>query len=405
MEKILERFLKYVAFDTQSHEDSKSSPSTEKQKNLSSFLKDELSKMGLEAFTDEYGYVYSRIPANVEKDVSKIGFIAHIDTSPEVPGAFVKPRVIEKYGGEEIVLSEKIVLSPKIYPHLLQYIGDDLVVTDGTTLLGSDDKAGIAEIIQAAEEIIAENEPHGDIFIAFTTDEEVGRGTDHFNFNFFKANFAFTVDGEGCGIFEYENFNAVSAHFRIHGRNTHPGSAKGTMKNSISIACEIMLLFPRCEIPEATENREGFFHFYEILGGVQDTFIKAIIRDHDKERFENRKEFCKFVERFINEKYGEGTLEIELSDSYYNMKDIIEKHPDVLDIARKAFEKAGIDFVTRPIRGGTDGARLTYAGLPTPNIFSGGQNLHSVLEYVSVQSMIKSKEVIKNIVRIIGEKD
>lgn len=405
MEKIVEKFLNYVSFDTQSKEDSKTFPSTLKQLELAKYLKDELEKIGVNTILDEYGYVYGLIPSNTEKNVKKIGFIAHMDTSPEVSGKDVKAKVIEKYTGENIILNDKKVLSKDNFPELLNYIGEDIIVTDGNTLLGSDDKAGIAEIMQAIEEVIENKSPHGDIYIAFTPDEEIGRGTDHFNFNIFKADFAYTLDGEGYGIFEFENFNAASANFYIKGINTHPGIAKGFMRNSLQIANELMNMFPRFEVPETTEHYEGFYHFYEIKGSVEETFLKAIIRDHNKEKFEKRKNFCNEVVTFLNNKYGNGTVTLTLEDSYYNMRELIEKYPFIINLAKRAYEMAGVDFITKPIRGGTDGARLTYAGLPTPNIFSGGRNLHSVYEYISVKSMNKAKEIVKNIIKILVEEE
>lgn len=406
MEKIAERFLKYVSYDTQSKEDSESFPSTIKQLDLARYLCEELKALGMESFIDNYGYVYGRIRSNSANDVSKVGFIAHMDTSPEVSGTNIKPKVIPNYDGKDINLNEKdrIILSPQRFKNLLCHVGEDLIVTDGTTLLGADDKAGIAEIVQAMGEIISEKSPHGEVFVAFTPDEEVGRGTDHFNLDFFKADFAYTLDGEGYGIFEYENFNAASAHFDVKGINTHPGIAKGSMKNAVGIASEVISCFPKTEIPEVTDNYEGFYHFYEIKGGVQEVFMKAIIRDHDKLKFEEKKRFCRIVEEFINKKYGDGTIQISIDDSYYNMKEVIEKYPQVIELAKKAFLDSGLEFKTRPIRGGTDGAKLTYKGLPTPNIFSGGQNLHSIYEFVSIKSMIKAVEVIKNIVRLVETK-
>lgn len=405
MEKIIERFLTYVTFNTQSKEDSETFPSTHGQLVFAKFLKEELKRIGVECYVDSNGYVCALLRSNMERPVPGIGFIAHMDTSPEVSGENVKPRIIQNYKGEDIVLNEKeggVVLSPSRFQQLLTFVGQDLIVTDGTTLLGSDDKAGVAEIIQAVQEILEENIAHGYIYIVLTPDEEIGRGTDRLDYEFFKPEFAFTLDGEGYGIFEYENFNAASAHFHVKGINTHPGIAKGAMKNAINIASELMSLFPSGERPEVTEGYEGFYHFYETKGGVQDMYLKMIVRDHDRSKFEKRKEFCSSASRFLNEKYGQGTVVLEMQDSYYNMREIVEKCPKVLEVARKAFEAEGLEFKTRPIRGGTDGAKITYKGIPTPNIFSGGMNLHSVYEYVSVQSMKKAKDVIKRIVQIVA---
>ena len=405
MEDLVERFLKYVKVNTQSNEESETCPSTAWQLDLAKILKEDLENLGIETQLSEFGYVYGFIPKNVDVEVPSVGFVAHMDTSPEVSGENVSPKIIENYQGGYIVLNQEknIILSVQRFPIISEFVGHDLIVTDGTTLLGADDKAGVVEIIEAIREIKEENLPHGDIYIAFTPDEEIGRGVSKIDLNTFKPKFAFTMDGEGYGIFEYENFNAAALTYTIHGINTHPGSAKGAMKNAIKIAQEIMSLFPALETPEATEKYEGFYHFYEISGGVNEIKIKAIIRDHDKQKFQNRKFFAETVANFINDKYGENTVSIELKDSYHNMRDIIEQHPEIVDIAKKAFLEAGLEFKTNPLRGGTDGAQLTYMGIPTPNIFSGGYNYHSVYEFVSIQAMRKAKEVIKNIVKIIGK--
>ncbi|MGB9832579.1 MAG: peptidase T, partial [Caldisericum exile] len=368
-------------------------------------IKEDLNKLGFDANVSEFGYVYTLIPKNIETDVPKVGFLAHLDTSPEVSGQNVNPKIIEKYNGTDIILNHEkgIILSKEKFPILEEFIGHDLIVTDGTTLLGADDKAGIVEIIQAIKEIKEQNLPHGDIYVVFTPDEEVGRGVDKIDLSFFKPDFAYTVDGEGYGVFEYENFNAALLKYKIHGINTHPGTAKGAMKNAIRISQELMFLFPSLETPEATEGYEGFYHFYEINGGVEELNLKAIIRDHNKTKFQFRKYFAENIANFLNDKYGEGTVSIEIKDQYYNMKEIIEQHPEILDIAKNAFEKAGLEFKTKPIRGGTDGARLTYMGIPTPNIFSGGHNYHSIYEFASIQAMEKAKEVVKNIITLIAK--
>ncbi|MGB9855038.1 MAG: peptidase T [Caldisericum exile] len=405
MNELIERFIRYVKVNTQSKEDSETFPSTSQQLELANIIKEDLNKLGFDANVSEFGYVYTLIPKNIETDVPKVGFLAHLDTSPEVSGQNVNPKIIEKYNGTDIILNHEkgVILSKEKFPILEEFIGHDLIVTDGTTLLGADDKAGIVEIIQAIKEIKEQNLPHGDIYVVFTPDEEVGRGVDKIDLSFFKPDFAYTVDGEGYGVFEYENFNAALLKYKIHGINTHPGTAKGAMKNAIRISQELMFLFPSLETPEATEGYEGFYHFYEINGGVEELNLKAIIRDHNKTKFQFRKYFAENIANFLNDKYGEGTVSIEIKDQYYNMKEIIEQHPEILDIAKKAFEKAGLEFKTKPIRGGTDGARLTYMGIPTPNIFSGGHNYHSIYEFASIQAMEKAKEVVKNIITLIAK--
>ncbi|MGC9171494.1 peptidase T [Caldisericum sp.] len=405
MNELIERFIRYVKVNSQSKEDSETFPSTSQQLELANIIKEDLNKLGFDANVSEFGYVYTLIPKNIETDVPKVGFLAHLDTSPEVSGQNVNPKIIEKYNGTDIILNHEkgIILSKEKFPILEEFIGHDLIVTDGTTLLGADDKAGIVEIIQAIKEIKEQNLPHGDIYVVFTPDEEVGRGVDKIDLSFFKPDFAYTVDGEGYGVFEYENFNAALLKYKIHGINTHPGTAKGAMKNAIRISQELMFLFPSLETPEATEGYEGFYHFYEINGGVEELNLKAIIRDHNKTKFQFRKYFAENIANFLNDKYGEGTVSIEIKDQYYNMKEIIEQHPEILDIAKKAFEKAGLEFKTKPIRGGTDGARLTYMGIPTPNIFSGGHNYHSIYEFASIQAMEKAKEVVKNIITLIAK--
>ncbi|MEF3244700.1 MAG: peptidase T [Caldisericaceae bacterium] len=405
MEKMVERFIKYVKVNTQSKEDSETFPSTSNQLILANMVASDLKEIGLNPYVSEFGYVYALIPKNVQGDFPSVGFLAHLDTSPEVSSESISPKIIRNYNGEDIELNEEehIILSPTKFPHLKEYIGHDLIVTNGKTLLGADDKAGVVEIIEAIDEVLHSNVKHGDIYICFTPDEEIGRGVDKIDLERFKPNFAFTLDGEGLGVFEFENFNAASLKYTINGINTHPGSAKNAMKNSIKIATEVISLFPQLESPEATTNYEGFFHFYEIEGSVEKTKIKAIIRDHDRNRFARRKILAENIANFINDKYGEGTIKIDLHDQYYNMREVIEKHPEILEITKKAFEKVEVEFKTRPIRGGTDGARLTYMGIPTPNIFSGGSNYHSVYEFASVQAMEKSRDVIKQIIRLIVE--
>lgn len=407
MENLVERFIKYAKVNSQSKEDSDTFPSSKGQLELANLVKDDLKALGFDAEVSEFGYVYLMIPKNVNKDLPKVGFLAHLDTSPEVSSENIYPQIVKNYDGNDIVLNkeENIILSPKQFPVLKEFIGHDLIVTNGKTLLGADDKAGVVAIIEAIKEIVESNVEHGDIYVCFTPDEEVGRGVDKIDLSKFKPDFAYTLDGEGYGIFEFENFNASALRYKINGINTHPGSAKGAMKNAIKIANEVISLFPPLETPEATEGYQGFYHFYEIEGSVEEVKIKAIIRDHNREKFDKRKVFAENVANFINDKYGEGTIEIELKDQYYNMRDIIEKNPKIIEIAKKAFENAGLEFKTKPIRGGTDGARLTYMGIPTPNIFSGGYNYHSIYEFVSVQAMEKAKEVVKNIVEIIAKEN
>ncbi|AGC67376.1 peptidase T [Thermoclostridium stercorarium subsp. stercorarium DSM 8532] len=404
MDALVERFLKYVSFDTQSDENSDTCPSTQKQYEFGKYLVEELRQIGLkDAEIDRNGYVYATLNGNTEKKVPVIGFIAHMDTSPDMTGANVKPRIIENYDGGDIVLnSEKnIVLSVERFPNMLTVKGHDIIVTDGTTLLGADDKAGIAEIVTAAEYLIKHPEiKHGTIKIAFTPDEEIGRGVDHFDVKKFGAEFAYTVDGGIEGQIEYENFNAAYAKITVNGVNVHPGSAKNRMKNSILIAMELNSMLPAAETPSHTEGYEGFFHLNNIEGDVEKTSLYYIIRDHDMKRFSERKKLIGEIVDFINYKYGEGTVVLEMKDQYYNMKEKIEPVMHVVDLAKKAMEQSGVKPVVTPIRGGTDGARLSYMGIPTPNIFTGGQNYHGKFEFVSVNSMKKAVEVIIRIAEL-----
>jgi len=401
MDNLVKRFLKYVSFDTQSDENSETCPSTRKQYDFGEYLVEELREIGLsDAEIDQNGYVYATLEGNVDKNVPVIGFIAHMDTSPDMTGAKVKPRIIENYDGNDIVLDsdKNIVMSVKTFPNMLTVKGHDIIVTDGATLLGADDKAGIAEIVTAVEYLIKHPEiRHGTIKIAFTPDEEIGRGVDLFNVDKFGADFAYTVDGDIEGRIEYENFNAASAKITINGVNVHPGSSKNKMKNSLLIAMELNGMLPPAETPSHTENYEGFFHLNSMEGTVEKTNLSYIIRDHDKTRFEKRKELMEKTVDFLNYKYGCGTVVLELKDQYYNMKEKIEPVMHIIDLAREAMEQAGVKPFVSPIRGGTDGARLSFMGIPAPNIFTGGQNYHGKFEFVSINSMKKAVEVIVKI--------
>lgn len=388
---VLERFLKYVAIDTQSEEDSSSFPSTKKQTELGTLLLEELKELGAEnARMDEYGYVYATIPATADTEVPVLGFLAHMDTSPALSGANVRPHIVKDYDGGEIVLNqaEGISMNPEMFPSLLKAKGQDLVVTDGTTLLGADDKAGIAEIMTMAERLLGDRQiPHGTIQIAFTPDEEVGAGVDHFDVKGFGAEFAYTVDGGGLGEIEYENFNAASGRVKLHGCSIHPGSAKGSMVNALLVGMEFQSMLPAFENPAYTEGYEGFFHLDHMSGSVEEAEMFYIIRDHDRAKFEEKKQrFAKTAE-FLNEKYGAGTVECIIKDSYYNMKEKIEPHFFLIEHAVTAMERLGIAPIITPIRGGTDGARLSFMGLPCPNLCTGGFNCHGKYEYVPVQAM------------------
>jgi tripeptide aminopeptidase len=401
MPKVVEKFIKYVKLETSSKEESTTVPSTAGQLVLGKELAKELESIGLTDVTvDENGYIMATLPSNTDKQVPVLGFIAHMDTSPEISGADVKPQFVENYDGEDIVLNEekKIILSPRDYPELKNYIGKTLITTDGTTLLGADDKAGIAEIMAAMEYLV--NNPqikHGTIKIGFTPDEEVGRGADHFDVKKFNADFAYTIDGGEIGELEFENFNAASAKITVNGRNVHPGSAKGIMINSMLIAGELISMLPKNETPATTEEYEGFYHLMAISGDVEKTNINYIVRDFDKENFEKRKELINSIVNSLNKKYGEKTVEIEIKEQYRNMKERIEPVKHVVDIAFEAMKEVNIVPKVQPIRGGTDGARLSFMGLPTPNIFTGGHNFHGRFEYIPVYSMEKAVELIVKI--------
>ncbi len=401
--KLKDLFLRYIAIDTQSNPDSKTYPSTAKQKTLSLLLVEELKAMGISnAVLDEHGYVMASIPANTTKPIPTVGFIAHVDTAPDADGACLHPQIVENYDGKDIVLnaSKNIMLRPAIFPELLDYKGKTIICTDGSTLLGADDKAGIAEIMTAMKYIMQHPEiEHGKIAIGFTPDEEIGCGVDYFDVKKFGANYAYTIDGGKIGELEYENFNAAEAKITIHGRNLHPGYSKNKMINSQLIAMELHSLLPCDQRPEYTENYEGFFLLIKFSGTIEETAIQYIIRDHDREKFENKKQLINHICQFLNKKYGENTIECVVKDQYYNMREKIEEVMFVVDIAKKAMIASDVEPLIVPIRGGTDGARLSYMGLPCPNIFAGGHNFHGKNEYVVLESMVKATEVIINIIK------
>lgn len=394
---VSERFLHYVSFDTQSNEDSETCPSTAKQKLLGAALVEEMLSLGIsDAHMDENGYVYGTVPG--EKNAPVIGLIAHMDTSPDCSGADIQARTVKYEGGDLLLNAEKgIYLRPSEFPNLNRSVGKHLIVTDGTTLLGADDKAGIAEILTAAEELMVSGTPHATLRIAFTPDEEIGRGADRFDLAHFGADYAYTADGGTLGELEYENFNAASAVVTVHGRNVHPGSAKNCMVNSQEIAMEFHGLLPVHDRPESTEHYEGFSHLCEMRGDVELTRLEYIIRDHDRTKFEHRKKQFEQIAAFLNLKYGEGTVEVALRDSYYNMREKIEPKMFIVEAAEKAMHKAGVTPRIVPIRGGTDGARLSYEGLPCPNLFTGGENFHGRFEYIPVEDMEAAVRVLKNI--------
>ncbi len=408
MSKVVEKFLKYVSYDTKSDEESTTVPSTKGQMILGKELVKELKEMGIQdASIDDNGYIMATIPSNVEKDIPTIGFIAHMDTAPDISGKDVNPKFVENYDGEDIVLNQEnnIVLSPKDFPELKNYIGKTLITTDGTTLLGADDKAGVSEIMAAVEYIIQNPKfKHGKIRIGFTPDEEVGRGADIFDVKKFDADFAYTIDGGTIGELEYENFNAASAKISIHGRNVHPGSAKGKMIHSTLIGNEFINSLPSNETPGTTEGYEGFYHLINVNGEVEETKLQYIIRDFDSESYENRKAFIKNVVKTLNDKYGDGTVEIEIKDQYFNMKEKIEPVKHIVDTAFLAMKEVGVNPIMVPIRGGTDGARLSFMGLPTPNIFAGGHNFHGKYEFIPTFAMEKAVEVILKIVELYAGK-
>lgn len=401
---VIERFLKYVAFDTQSDESTGVTPSTEKQMVFARYLKTELEDLGLKDITlDDNGYLFATLPSNVNRPIPVVGFIAHMDTSPDMSGENVRPRIVEKYDGADIVLSaeDNIVLSPADFPELLDHKGEDLIVTDGRTLLGADDKAGIAEIVGAMAYLIAHPEiEHGDIRIGFNPDEEIGLGAHKFDVEKFGAKWAYTMDGGEVGELEFENFNAASAVVEVKGRNVHPGYAKNKMINSLLVANEFVALLPENEIPARTEGYEGFFHLTGMKGDVENTILTYIVRDHDREKFEDRKKLMMENAEILNGKYGQGTVTVTLKDQYYNMRQQVEPLMHIIDLAFAAMQEAGVEPKVKAIRGGTDGAQLSFKGLPCPNIFAGGLNFHGRYEFVPVQSIEKAMKVVVKIAEL-----
>jgi len=406
--EILERFLKYVKIDTQSNEDSQTCPSTAKQLDLAKVLRDELLAMGLKDVSlDDNCYLMATLPANTDKKIPTIGFIAHLDTSPDMSGTNVNPQILKNYDGKDIVLDKKnnVVLNIKEFPELKEYAGQTLITSDGTTLLGADDKAGIAEIMTAVDYLLKHPEiKHGTIKIGFTPDEEIGRGVDKFDVKKFNAEFAYTLDGGGIGELEYENFNAAHAKVIFNGRNIHPGYAKDKMINAMIIAMEFNGMLPVNERPEFTQDYEGFYHLIKMEGSVENASIQYIIRDHDRVKFEAKKVFIQQIVDYMNKKYRENTVVLELKDQYYNMREQVEKFFHVVETAKKAMELVNVEPVVVPIRGGTDGARLSYMGLPCPNIFAGGHNFHGKYEYLPVESMVKAVDVIIKIIELYSQK-
>ena len=404
---VIERFLKYVSFDTQSDESTGVTPSTPKQMVFAQYLKTELEALGLEEITlDSNGYLFATLPANVAGEVPTIGFIAHMDTSPDMSGENVKPRIVEKYDGKDIPLcaEEGIILSPKQFPELLDHLGEDLIVTDGHTLLGADDKAGIAEIVGAIAYLKEHPEiQHGKIRIGFNPDEEIGLGAHKFDVEQFGAKWAYTMDGGEVGELEFENFNAASAKVHVKGRNVHPGYAKNKMINAARVAADFVGLIPADETPETTEGYEGFYHVVGIEGNVERATVQMIIRDHDRQRFEQRKKWVAGAAEQLNQKYGAGTVKATVKDQYYNMREKVEPMMHVIDIALKAMEMASVHPQVKAIRGGTDGAQLSFKGLPCPNIFAGGINFHGPYEFLPIPSLTKAMETVVNICRLTAQ--
>jgi len=406
MEKIQERFLRYAAVDTQSNENSETQPSEPKELDLLRMLRDELLGMGISAELDEFGYVMATVPSNIGKEVPAIGFIAHVDTAPDASGAGFKPQIIPNYDGSPIELKgvPGLRLDPAQFPELLEHKGETIITTDGTTLLGADDKAGVAEIMYAVQYMVEHPEfKHGTIKIGFTPDEEIGRGVVKFDVKKFGADYAYTMDGGEVGELEFENFNAASACIRIQGCNVHPGYAKGKMKNAILVGQEFNSLLPAEQKPEYTEGYDGFYHLIAFNGTVEEASLTYILREHDLDKHEKQKETVRLCAEFINSKYGEGTASVEIKHQYYNMRKQVEPHYHIIDKAVKAMEMAGVEPRIQPIRGGTDGANLSFKGLPCPNIFAGGHNFHGKMEWIPVESMEKAAAVIKNIITLFAE--
>jgi tripeptide aminopeptidase len=405
MEKVVERFIKYAKEYTTSDPESKTYPSTDRQITFMKKLVDELVEIGLsEVEMDDYAYVTATIPANGVDNSPVVGFVAHVDTSPDFSGENVNPQIIEKYDGTPVQLKNDVTIDPKEFPEILKYVGQSIITADGTTLLGADDKAGVAEIVTAAEILLNSKEiKHGKIRLAFTPDEEVGHGTDHFDVKKFGADFAYTMDGGEIGELEFENFNAAGAKIKIHGRSVHPGASKNKMINAMLVAHKLIGMLPPTQRPEHTEKYEGFYHLLSLKGNVEKTELQYLIRDHDFKKFEEKKSLLKEMVQLINLEYGRKIIELELEDQYYNMRQKIEPVMHVIDIAKQAMEQAGVVPIIRAIRGGTDGARLSYDGLPCPNVFAGGHNFHGPFEFVPIPSMLKSVEVILNIAQSVGE--
>ncbi len=396
---LVERFLKYVSFETTSYEDAECFPSSPKVFDLADYLVEELKGIGLEdAARDGFGYVYAHLEATPGVEAETIGLMAHMDTSSAVSGADIKPRIL-KYEGGDIQLNPNVAITEEQFPNLQYFVGDELIVTDGTTLLGADDKAGIAEIVTAVEYLLAHPEvKHGRLALCFNPEEETGRGTEHIDLKRFDPVYAYTLDGDRLGGIEYECFNGAGVKFRVNGINIHPGSAKNKMKNAVLIGTELISMFPPAEAPAHTEGYEGFYHIMGFEGDESSARIAMIVRDHDRTRFEERKAFVRRVVDYMNAKYGEGTVELDMSDTYYNMRDILESRMDVIDKALDAMKSLGVEPFVTPIRGGTDGAGLTYMGVPTPNLSTGGQNYHGIMEFVSIDQMKKMVEVIVKLV-------
>lgn len=406
--ELIERFTSYVKIDTQSDEKNPDCPSTPGQLVLAKQLVKELKEIGMEDVTmDENGYVMATLPANTDKNVPVIGFLAHLDTATDFTGANVRPQIVENYDGKDIVLNKQkqIILSPRDFPNLANYIGHTLITTDGTTLLGADDKAGIAEIMTAMNHLIRHPEiKHGKVRVAFTPDEEIGRGPDKFDVQRFGAKYAYTVDGGPLGELQYESFNAAAAKITFKGTNIHPGTAKGQMVHAAKIAMEFHSMLPEKEAPEYTEGYEGFYHLLSINGDVEETSLHYIIRDHDREKFNGRKALIEKIVQTLKEKYGDERIRLDMYDQYYNMREKIEPVKEIVDIARDAMGNLGIVPVVEPIRGGTDGSQLSFMGIPTPNIFTGGENFHGKYEFISVDNMIKAVQVIIEIIRLFEER-
>ncbi|WP_150283354.1 peptidase T [Rummeliibacillus sp. TYF-LIM-RU47] len=405
-ETVIERLIRYAKIDTQSNEESTTTPSTEKQWDLLRVLESELKEIGMEEVSvDEFGYLFATLPANTEKDIPTIGFLAHVDTATDYTGTNVNPQRHDNYDGGDIQLNEKVVLSPKNSPELSNYVGQTLITTDGTTLLGADDKAGIVEIMTAMEYLIQHPEiKHGKIRVGFTPDEEIGRGPHKFDVERFNATYAYTMDGGPLGELQYESFNAAGVKVKTRGTSVHPGSAKDKMVNAITMAIKFQELMPKEAVPEKTEDREGFIHLMRFDGDVENTTLSYIIRDHDREAFETKKDSMKDAEKKIQAEYGEEAITVEMNDQYYNMAEKILPVKEIVDIAEKAMKNLDIKPLISPVRGGTDGSQLSYMGLPTPNIFAGGENMHGKFEYVSAETMVKATNVIIEIVQLFEQK-